>query len=214
MKLDIFFDCSSPWTYLGFRNVQPIAEKYGVDIDWKPILVGGVFNTVNQSVYEQRANPVRVKARYMRKDLQDWARLANLDIIFPPAIFPINSVKAMRACIVLNETGRLVAFAEQVFQAYWSHNLDISDDTILQACLEAAGAEAEAVLTAIKTEDVKARLRANTEALIARGGFGSPTFFIGEDMFFGNDRLPLVEAALGRLRDEAVISRKPGHTVT
>ncbi|CAI8399729.1 MAG: 2-hydroxychromene-2-carboxylate isomerase [Hyphomonas sp. TMED17] len=137
----------------------------------------------------------------MRKDLQDWAKLAGLEITFPPSIFPINSVKAMRACIVLNETGLLVAFAEQIFRAYWSDNLDISDEAVLTSCLEAVGADAGAVLTAIKSDDVKAELRANTEALIARGGFGSPTFFIGEDMFFGNDRLPLVDAALVKLSE-------------
>ena len=70
-RLECFFDCSSPWTYLGFHNIQPLATELGVDIDWRPILVGGLFNTVNPSVYHSRDNPVPAKARYMAKDLAD-----------------------------------------------------------------------------------------------------------------------------------------------
>lgn len=198
MTLEVFFDCSSPWTYLGFHNVQPMAERLGVEIDWKPILVGGVFNAVNESVYEQRANPVRAKARYMVKDMQDWATLAELKIKFPPTIFPINSVKAMRACIAIQRTepGKMVAFAKRVFEAYWSEDNDIADEAILRACLIAADIAPDAIFAAIQTDEIKAELRANTQTLIDRGGFGSPTFFVDGRMFFGNDRLSLVEAAL------------------
>lgn len=198
MSFEVYFDCSSPWTYLGFHNVQPMAERLGVAIDWKPILVGGVFNTVNQSVYEQRANPVRAKARYMVKDMQDWAKLAGLQIKFPPSIFPINSVKAMRTCIAIQRTEpeKMVPFAKRVFEVYWSEDGDIANEAVLSDCLTHVDVDPEAVFAAIQTDEIKAELRENTQTLIDRGGFGSPTFFVDGRMFFGNDRLSLVEAAL------------------
>lgn len=200
MKLEFFFDCSSPWTYLAFHNVQPLAKEMDIEIDWKPILVGGIFNTVNPSVYEGRANPVKVKARYHLKDMMDWARLAGLKIVFPPRIFPINSVKAMRACLVLKDQALLVPFAAKVFEDYWSDEKDIADEEVLSGILTSVGADAEAVLAAIKTQAIKDALKANTQEVMDRGGFGSPTMYLGEDMFFGNDRLPLVKAAIERMR--------------
>src|SRR5260370_39839638 len=113
--LEVFFDCSSPWTYLAFENLQLLTAELRVEIDWRPILVGGVFNTVNPSVYESRAAPVPANARYILKDLQDWARLAGLKIKMPPSVFPVNSVKAMRAGLVLALEGRLCPFARPVF---------------------------------------------------------------------------------------------------
>jgi 2-hydroxychromene-2-carboxylate isomerase len=109
--IEFFFDCSSPWTYLAFHNIQPMAAELGVPIAWRPILVGGIFNTVNPSVYASRENPVPAKAAYMRKDLADWARAAGLKIVFPPRVFPVNSVKAMRGCLLLEADGKLTAFA-------------------------------------------------------------------------------------------------------
>ena len=93
--LEFFFDCSSPWTYLAFERVEGVCAETGAELVWRPILVGGVFNEVNPSVYEQRSNPVPAKARYYAKDLRDWCRYQGLDIGQPP-VFPVNSVKAMR----------------------------------------------------------------------------------------------------------------------
>ena len=107
--IEFFFDCSSPWTYLAFHNIQPLAKEFGVEISWRPILVGGIFNTVNPSVYASRETPVPLKARYMKKDLADWARSAGLAIKMPPTVFPVNSVKAMRGCIWLGKD--MVPFA-------------------------------------------------------------------------------------------------------
>jgi 2-hydroxychromene-2-carboxylate isomerase len=87
--IEFFFDCSSPWTYLAFHGIQPLADEFEETIVWCPILVGGVFNAINQAVYENRANPVPQKARYMLKDLQDWARLSGLRITMPPTVFPV-----------------------------------------------------------------------------------------------------------------------------
>lgn len=195
--IEFFFDVSSPWTWLGFEGVQPLAASLGEEIVWRPILVGGVFNAVNASVYEARAKPVPAKARYMLKDLADWARLQGLEIRFPPAVFPVNSVKAMRACCWLGQA--CVPFARAAFRAYWSDGRDISQDAELAAVARAAGLDADALFAAIAGDGPKAQLRANTDELIARGGFGSPTMFVdGDDMYFGNDRLPLVEAAIRR----------------
>ncbi|MBI1181689.1 MAG: 2-hydroxychromene-2-carboxylate isomerase [Alphaproteobacteria bacterium] len=197
-RFEFFFDCSSPWTYLGFVNVQPLAALHGVDIVWRPILVGGVFNAVNDSVYRNRENPVPAKAAYSRKDLQDWARLAGIAINWP-SIFPVNSVKAMRGCFVAEEAGVLVPYAQRVFAAYWGEDRNIADDAVLGGIAEASGLGREHFLDRIAEPAVKERLKTNTQELIDRGGFGSPTMFVdGTDMYFGNDRLPLVDAALRR----------------
>lgn len=195
--IEFFFDCSSPWTYLGFHNIQPLAREFGATIRWRPILVGGVFNAVNPSVYATRANPVPAKKAYSAASLQAWARCSGITIRGAPTVFPVNSVKVMRACLVLEPQGRLVDFARAAFEAYWRDDLDMSQDGVVREICARAGVEAEAVMRAIARDDVKAALRANTEELIARGGFGSPTLFVnGDDMYFGNDHLPLVRAAL------------------
>ena len=200
--IEFFFDCSSPWTYLGFHNIQPLAAELGVPIRWRPILVGGVFNSVNPSVYASREHPVPAKRDYMKKDLRDWARLSGLEIRMPPSVFPVNSVKAMRGCLwldTLQPQGRLVPFATAVFEAYWGRDQDISQDTVLADVCARCGIDAPAFFAGIAQDDVKAQLKANTDELIRRGGFGSPTMFVnGDDMYFGNDRLELVRAALRR----------------
>ena len=199
--IEVFFDCSSPWTYLGFHNIQPLAADLGETIIWRPILVGGVFNAVNPSVYAGRAHPVPAKAAYMLKDLQDWARLAGLTIRMPPSVFPVNSAKAMRACILLEPEGKLVDFARATFEAYWARDEDISRDEVLEGVCRAAGVDPDRVFAGIADPAIKAALRAITDEVMARGGFGSPTIFVnGDDMFFGNDRLELVRAALLRSR--------------
>ncbi len=195
-RLEFFYDCSSPWTYLAFEQVQPIAERHDLAITWRPILVGGVFNTVNPSVYASRENPVLPKAAYMRKDLQDWAAFAGLTINFPPPVFPVNSVKAMRGAIVMAELGLQVRYARAVFEAYWRDQLDISQGSVLADIVLRLGQDPADFLAAIDAQPIRQALRANTDEVIARGGFGSPTMFLDGEMFFGNDRLALIEARL------------------
>lgn len=200
--IEFFFDCSSPWTYLAFHNIQPLAKELGAEIVWRPILVGGIFNTVNPSVYAQREKPVPLKARYMKKDLQDWARSAGLAINMPPTVFPVNSVKAMRGCIWLGKD--MVPFATAVFEAYWGDDKDISQDTVLADICKQVGIDAPKFFAGISEQEIKDQLKANTEEVVARGGFGSPTIFVNKtDMYFGNDRLPLIREALARSKASA-----------
>ncbi|MBS0315698.1 MAG: 2-hydroxychromene-2-carboxylate isomerase [Proteobacteria bacterium] len=198
--IEFFFDCSSPWTYLAFHNIQPLARELGVAVAWRPILVGGVFNAVNSSVYALREHPDAPKYRYMLKDLQDWAHASGLKIAMPPTVFPVNSVRAMRGCLWLAPQDKLVAFATAVFEAYWQRDEDISQDAVLaQACTE-VGVAPQDFFAGIGMPEIKQQLKANTDELIRRGGFGSPTMFFGDDMYFGNDRLPLLQGAVLRSR--------------
>ncbi len=197
--IEFFFDCSSPWTWLAFHNLQPMLRELDEPVAWRPILVGGVFNAVNPSVYEFRERGVPAKQAYLKKDLADWARLAGLTIRFPPAVFPVNSVKAMRGAWLAVEAGCLVPYAREVFRRYWTDLADISQDEVLAPIAEGAGFTREAFFAGIARQDIKDRLRLATEECVARGGFGSPTLFLdGEDMYFGNDRIDLMLARIAR----------------
>jgi 2-hydroxychromene-2-carboxylate isomerase len=199
-RLEFFYDCSSPWTYLAFHKIGGVARAHGAELIWRPILVGGVFNTVNDTVYAAREKPNPRKSKYASKDLQDWARLYGLTIGWP-RVFPVNSVKAMRGAIAAEERGALPAWSRACFEAYWGRDEDISQDAVLERAAERAGLEPAWLLARLAAPEIKEKLRKNTDELIDRGGFGSPTLFVnGTDMYFGNDRLPLVEAALARAR--------------
>jgi 2-hydroxychromene-2-carboxylate isomerase len=200
--IEFFFDCSSPWTYLAFHNIQPLAKEFGVEISWRPVLVGGIFNAVNPSVYATRDTPVPLKARYMKKDLADWARSAGLAIKMPPTVFPVNSVKAMRGCIWLGKD--MVPFARAVFETYCGDDRDISKDEVLADICKSVGIDPQSFLKGISEQAIKDQLKANTDEVVERGGFGSPTIFVNKaDMYFGNDRMPLIREALQRRRASA-----------
>jgi 2-hydroxychromene-2-carboxylate isomerase len=197
--LEFFYDVGSPWTYLAFSKIETLAAEHGAVLTFRPILVGGVFNAVNDDVYRMREKPNPRKARYHAKDLQDWAALYGLAIRWP-SIFPLNSVKAMRAALAAEEKGRLVAWSRACFEAYWERGEDLSRDEVLEALAVRVALGPAWLLARIAKPDLKEKLRANTDELVARGGFGSPTMFVNQlDMYFGNDRLPLVEAALARV---------------
>lgn len=183
---------------MGFERLLKLKQRYDFTVIWKPILVGGVFNEVNQGLYEARESMFNNERRLtsFMKDLQDWARYCELTINWPD-FHPVNSVKAMRSCIVALEQDRLIDFARGCFQAYWGELEDISQDDVLANIAVAANIDETLLLNRIQQTEIKNQLRANTDELIARGGYGSPTFFInGDDMYFGNDRIPLIEHAL------------------
>ncbi|MEM7540336.1 MAG: 2-hydroxychromene-2-carboxylate isomerase [Pseudomonadota bacterium] len=200
-QLEFFFDCSSPWTYLAFEHVQSELEGLAVNIQWRPILVGGLFNTINPSVYQQRENPVAAKSAYADKDLQDWARYVGIKIGMPP-VFPVNSVKVMRGCFVALEEGCLIPYARSVFARYWGDLADISQSAEVEALAAGAGMDVGAFMAKISDQSYKDKLKETTSELATRGGFGSPTMFLnGEDMYFGNDRIELIRAKLANMTE-------------
>ena len=196
-KLEYFFDCSSPWTYLSFRGILELRKDKEFEIIWKPILVGGIFNSTNPSVYESRQNPVKEKLEYYQKDMADWAIERNIQFNWPK-IFPINSVKSMRGSFYfLDRNQNIEEYLERVFKASWTEGKDISNNDCLKEIVTSLSVSADDFIEFIDLPETKQRLIDNTQELMDRNGFGSPTFFLDtKDMYFGNDRIQLIKNKL------------------
>lgn len=197
-RVEFFFDLSSPWTCLAFHNLPGVLERTGAAAVYRPILVGGVFNAVNPAVYAAREQADNRRLQHSWKVLQDWARLAGVPMNFPSQWHPAKSIAAMRFCCALeDDQAALVRFARGAFASYFDRQENLDDPAVLTAVAETESLDGAALAAAAASDAVKARLRANTDEVIARGGYGSPTIFVDkQDMYFGNDQLPLVEAAL------------------
>jgi 2-hydroxychromene-2-carboxylate isomerase len=200
-RLEFFYDLSSPWTYLAFTNLSGVLERTGESVRLRPILVGGVFNAVNPAVYAAREQSDNRRLKHSWKVLKDWAALAGVEMNFPSQYHPAKSVNAMRmACALADDMPALTMFTKAAFESYFGAQENLDDPEVLVAVANTVGLDGAAIRAASLTDGVKALLRANTDEVIARGGYGSPTMFVdGKDMYFGNDQLPLVEAALKRI---------------
>lgn len=191
--IEFFFDFGSPTTYLAHTQLPRIAAETGARVDYVPMLLGGVFKaTGNQS-------PVMVpaKGRWMGGDLVRFARRYRVPFKFNPH-FPINTLTLMRGAVGLQmrQPDRFLPYVDAVFRAMWVEPANLGDPAAIAATLSAAGFDAAAFQTLVADAEVKAKLIANTEAAVARGVFGAPTCFVGDQMFFGQDRLDFVREAL------------------
>lgn len=181
--IEFFFDVASPYTYMATTQIEAVAERAGAELIWRPFLLGGVFKAVGNLPPAVLAP----RGAYMLEDLGRWARFYKVPFRFP-SNFPINSLLPMRVFQGLSRAER-PAVAHRVFRAHWVDGQDISDPAVLAPLV------GEAAMAAASDPEVKERLRRGTEEAVARGAFGAPTFFVGEQMFFGNDRLQFVEQA-------------------
>jgi len=199
-RIEFFYDLSSPWTYIALHNLAGVMERTGASMRLRPILVGGVFNAVNPSVYAAREAADNPKFKHSWRVMKDWAALAGIEINFPSAFHPAKSINAMRmACTLEGDQQALAKFTRAAFESYFGAQENLDDPDVLVAVANKIGLDGEALGAASQTDAVKARLRANTDEVIARGGYGSPTIFVDTTkMYFGNDQLPLVEFALNR----------------
>lgn len=194
-NVEFFFDYSCPWTYMAFTRLRDVAARTGSTIVWRPVMVDRVRREVNPSCAASREDPEPRRARYQLKDLQDWAEFCGLKISKPDD-WPPDTELALSGGVLAAETKLMATYSESIFRAYFADGLDISDrDVVVEIAYSAGLAE---ITDRIGTEDPVARVRANEAELLTRGGFGSPTIFVGEEMFFGNDRMPLVEFAVGQ----------------
>jgi 2-hydroxychromene-2-carboxylate isomerase len=187
-RLEFFFDYVSPYTYLANSQVGNL----GVDVDYRPMLLGAVM----QATGNRPPRTVAAKGRYLEMDIARWAAAYGVPFKWG-SLFPQKTVNALRVAIVAERQGKFHEVHGPLFQAVWVDDRDVNDNAVLAEIISNAGMNAEAVLEEISTDAVKGELRANTEEAVERGIFGAPTFFVGDQMFFGNDRFEFIRKELG-----------------
>lgn len=189
--VEFFFDVGSPASYVAYRRLPAIAARTGATIDYQPFLLGGVFKaTGNHSPAD-----VPAKGAWTSVDLARHAERYGVPFARNP-FFPINTLHLMRGAAGLQDDPRFIAYLDAVFDAMWREPRNLGDPAEMPAVLARAGIDGDAFTALIGADATKARLKATTEAAVARGAFGAPTFFVGDAMYFGQDRLDWVEEAL------------------
>jgi 2-hydroxychromene-2-carboxylate isomerase len=192
-RVDFFFDYGSPYSYLADRVLPDLARRTGAEIAYRPMLLGGVFQaTGNRSPMQE---PVEPKRRYGGAALARTARFLGAPFAANPH-FPINTLRLMRTALAAQQRGVFAPFHAAVYPAFWVEGRNLGDDGEIAAVLEKAGLDAAALLEAAGSPEAKAALRANTDEAVARGVFGAPSLFLGDELFFGVDHLPQLERAL------------------
>jgi 2-hydroxychromene-2-carboxylate isomerase len=191
--VEFYFDYGSPASYLAFRRLPGIAARTGATVIDRPILLGAVLKQVGNIA----PAAVPAKGRWMMQDLARWAKRLEIPLRINP-FFPIVTLPLMRGAIAMRRLGRLAEYSEAMFTALWVDGRDMGDPVVVGQVLEAAGFDSPGLVAAIADPAIKDELKADTDAAIARGVFGAPTFFVGDEQHFGQDRLDFVEETLTR----------------
>lgn len=190
-KVEFYFDVGSPASYLAWTQIANLAQRHEAELAYKPMLLGGVFKATGNS----SPATVPAKGRYTRQDFQRYAQRYGVPFQHNP-FFPINTMQLMRGAAAYLGTDRFVPYVNAVFQAIWIDQQDMGNPEVVADVLGRNGFDIVEVQQKINDPAVKDRLRQITEEAIERGVFGAPTFFVGEEMFFGQDRLDFVAEAL------------------
>lgn len=196
--IDFIFDFGSPNGYLAWKVLPGIAERTGASVNLIPCLLGGIFKATNNRSPVEAFGEVKGKLAYEALETRRFVAKHGLSRYRQNPHFPVNTLLIMRGLIAARRMGVGDAYLEAVLRAMWEDGEKMDDPQVVARVLAAAGLDAEAILAAIQDAEVKAELIANTEAAVARGVFGIPTFFVGDEMYFGKDRLEQVEAEAAR----------------
>lgn len=195
-EVEFYYDLVSPYSYLAYDETKRICKGSGAELVLRPVLLGAVHKLSGNHA------PIETpkKGAYQMRDMQRWVERLGLAMDFPRP-FPFRTVTTMRAAVYCEGIGKLREFTDAGFRLYWEEGvypegLKGDESGAITAICERAGLDAGEVLAAASSDEVKEGLKARTEAAVERGVFGTPAFFVGEEMFWGNDRLMFVEEAL------------------
>jgi 2-hydroxychromene-2-carboxylate isomerase len=191
--IEFYFDFGSPAAYLAATQLPHIAADTGATLVWKPMLLGGVF----QATGNHPPADIKPKGLYMNADLKRFAKRYGVPFVHNPH-FPINTLLLMRAAIGLQmqQPQRFASYVDAVFQSIWVDSMNMNEPATVQSVLQAAGFDAAELVALANAQATKDQLKAATQEAVARGVFGAPTMFVGDEMFWGQDRLDFVREAL------------------
>jgi len=203
-NVEFYFDLSCPWSYLALVRLRDATERNAARIAFKPVCVDCLLETENPQLRRTRLSAIPAHASWQLKDLDDWARLWGLTVRMP-ANWPFPAHTANAAMVVAEQAGQGLRFALATFRAGFAEGQNIEERSTLLRCAAAVGLDAEHFSSALGAAAAGDTVHANTVELIRRGGFGTPSMFVGNQLFFGNDRVPLVEWTLGPIGDDEFV---------
>jgi 2-hydroxychromene-2-carboxylate isomerase len=194
-EVEFLFDYGSPFSYLASLQIEGFAKRNSATVVYTPMLLGAVLKATGN------ASPMTVpaKGRYMLTELRRWAARYSVPFKPNPHPFMSNTLQLMRGAVAAQKLGFFFLYHRAVYRAVWAEAQDLGNETMLRRVLEKAGVPATELMAAAEGQDVKDQLRGNTDRAVQRGVFGAPTFFVADEMFWGNDRFDFVEEALCRL---------------
>ncbi len=200
--VQFLFDFGSPNAYLCHRVIPEIEQRAGIQFEYVPILLGGLFKLSNNQSPAQAFADIPNKRAYDQLEFDRFVRRHRIDGFQFNPHFPVNTLQVMRGALVMQQTPEFQRYVEAVYTAMWEQQQNMADPDVILEVLDKADLDSERILSGTQDQDIKAALLANTQSAFERGAFGSPTFFVGDEMFFGKERLGQVEeAALGGLED-------------
>jgi 2-hydroxychromene-2-carboxylate isomerase len=201
--VQFLFDFGSPNAYLSHKVIPALESRCGLRVEYVPILLGGLFKLSNNRSPMEAYAAIPNKLAYERLEMERFITQHGLDRFRFNPFFPVNTLKIMRGAVAAAALGCFETYVDAVFAAMWERQLNMDDPAQIVQVLTEAGLDAAALLERAQDADCKARLAANTQTAFERGAFGAPTFFVGDQMYFGKDRLRDVEEQVQRLRAPA-----------
>ena len=197
-RVEFHFDFGSPNAYLCHAVIPAIERRTGARFEYVPVLLGGVFKLTGNQPPMASLKGIRNKPEYQRLETQRFIARHGIERFRFNPHFPVNTLLVMRAAVAAEQEGALMPYVDAVFRAMWEEGRKMDEPAVARAALDEAGLDGAGLLARAQDQAVKDRLLANTEQSVARGTFGSPTFFVGQEMFFGKDRLREVEEEIAR----------------
>lgn len=198
VTVEFLYDFGSPNAYLAHRVIPEIEARTGARFAYVPILLGGVFKLTGNASPAVTMTPIKNRFEYETLEVRRFIERHGIEEFTVNPHFPVNTLQLMRGAVLAGRDGFLPAYADAMFGAMWADGLEMDDPDVFRQTLIDAHFDANAILTGIMQPEIKAELIANTENAVERGVFGAPSFFVGPQLFFGKDRLELVEAEIRR----------------